>query len=73
MDQAVPLQGVELLARARDQALLDDLAEREIEVVAAEQEVIADRGAREVVVADVDQREVGGAAGRGGHHQRAHA
>ena len=64
VDEAVPLQRVELLAGLRDDALLDDLREREIEVVAAEQQVIADRGAREAVAVgvDVDQREVGRAA-----------
>ena len=48
----------------RDDALLDDLRERQIEVVAAEQQVIADGGAREAVAVrvDVDQREVGRAA-----------
>ena len=41
--------------------MFDELREREIQVVAAEQQVIADRGAREAiaVVVDFDQREVG--------------
>ena len=56
VDQAVPLQRVELLAGARDHALLDELREREVEVVAAEQQVIADRGAREAVAVGVDRR-----------------
>jgi hypothetical protein len=61
--QAVPLQRIQLLAGPRDDALLDDLRERQVEVVAAEQQVIADGGAREPVAArvDIDQREVGGA------------
>ena len=66
VDEPVPLQGVELLAcaHARDDALFDDLGECQVEVVAAEQQVIADRRTREPVAAgiDVDQREVRGAA-----------
>jgi hypothetical protein len=63
VDQPVPLQRVEPLAAAGGEPLFDQLGQRQIDVVAAEQQVIADRDAREPAVGvDADQREVGGAA-----------
>ena len=65
VDQAVPLQRHRACRSAAPASTrLDQLRQREVDVVAAEQQVIADRGALEAVAvgADVDQREVGGAA-----------
>jgi hypothetical protein len=62
MDERALLQRIELLV----EIALDDRSEREVDVVAPEQDVIADRDAlereRATIVGDLDQREIGGAA-----------
>src|SRR3989475_6171438 len=59
------LPGIELRA-LRPQLLADDVREREVDVVASEQDVVSDSEARQrqpaFVLADGDQREVAGAA-----------
>ena len=59
------LPGIELRA-LRPQLLADDVREREVDVVASEQDVVSDSEARQrqpaLVLADRDQREVAGAA-----------
>ena len=65
MPEAVQLPGVDAMSR-RFEPLLEQSREREIHVVAAEQDVLADRDALErqvaVPLADRDQAEVGRAA-----------
>jgi hypothetical protein len=59
----MPLQRVETLATAGGQALLDQLGQGQVDVVAAQEQVIADRDPGKATVGvDGDQREVGGAA-----------
>ena len=75
--QRLQLPGVDAMAFPLE-ALLHDAREREVHVVAAEQDVIADRDALErevaVVLADGDQAEVGRAAADVAHeHQVADA
>ena len=71
--QRLQLPRVDAVAFALE-ALLHDAREREVHVVAAEQDVIADRDALErevaVVLADRDQAEVGRAAADVAHEQR---